>query len=146
MHDTLTATEIGVGLAAPQIGRPLKIFLVLENAVRKTDGKDSDASEEPVKKEKKVTRIFVNPRIIKAARKKVWMTEGCLSVDGSFGKIRRSKKVTVEAHDERGKKFIRGASGLLAEIIQHEVDHLHGILFIDNAKEVKKLDHEESFS
>ena len=142
MRDTLAATDIGVGLAAPQVGRPLRIFLVLENALRPDTGHTEEAAAHSPK-EKKTTLAFINPRVVKASRKKVWMTEGCLSVDGKFGKIRRSEKVTVEALNEHGKKFIRGASGLLAEIIQHEADHLNGVLFIDSAKEVKKVEAEK---
>lgn len=142
MHDTLVATDIGVGLAAPQISRSLRIFLVLEEVVKKKQEELSKESKELKKKERK-TLVFVNPTIIKASGKKVWMVEGCLSVDGIFGKIRRSEKVTIEAHDEHGKKISRGASGIFAEIIQHEMDHLDGVLFIDNAKEVRKVKAEE---
>lgn len=140
MRDTLTATDIGVGLAAPQIGHSLRIFLALKDAGQKPDSRPAEETPEHSQKVKKTTLAFINPRIVKASRKKVWMTEGCLSVDGIFGKIRRAEKVTVEALDERGKKFTRGASGLFAEIIQHEIDHLNGVLFIDSAKEIKKVE------
>ena len=72
------------------------------------------------------------------SREKEWMPEGCLSVRPLYGKTFRSVKATVVAYDENGKKFTRGASGLLAQIFQHETDHLKGILFIDHAKDVKE--------
>jgi peptide deformylase len=66
------------------------------------------------------------------------MPEGCLSVRWLYGNTFRSKKATVTAYDENGKKFVRGASGLLAQIFQHETDHLVGTLFIDHAKNIKE--------
>ena len=82
--------------------------------------------------------ILINPKISRLSRKKEWIPEGCLSVRPLYGKTFRSKKATVTAYDENGKKFTRGASGLLAQIFQHETDHLNGILFIDHAKDVKE--------
>ena len=67
------------------------------------------------------------------------MEEGCLSVRYLYGKIRRSKKITMKAYNENGKIFQRGASGLLAQIFQHENDHLDGKLFIDKAKDIEDL-------
>ena len=58
---------------------------------------------------------------------------------GVYGEVKRCEKVTVEYFDESGKKHARGASGLLARVIQHELDHLNGVLFIDKAKNIKKL-------
>ena len=72
--------------------------------------------------------IFINPKITKISKKKKTVKEGCLSVTGVFGVITRAEKVTVEAHNEKGEKITRGASGLLAQIFQHEMDHLNGIL------------------
>ena len=67
------------------------------------------------------------------------MEEGCLSVRYLYGKVSRGLKATIEAHDENGKKFERGGTGLLAQIFQHEVDHLNGILFIDKTKYVEEI-------
>jgi peptide deformylase len=68
------------------------------------------------------------------SRKKVDGSEGCLSVPGKFGIVRRNEKITVEALDENGKKITRGAANFFARVLQHELDHLEGILFIDKAK------------
>lgn len=84
--------------------------------------------------------VFINPVIVKESREKRWMEgEGCLSVRWIYGKVRRSTKVTLKAHNERGELVERGAGGLLAHIFQHEVDHLNGILFIDKAKDLEEI-------
>ena len=72
------------------------------------------------------------------SKKRQILDEGCLSVRPLFGKVERSEKATVTAYDENGKKFTRGGSGLLAQIFQHEIDHLNGILFIDKATDLKE--------
>jgi len=82
--------------------------------------------------------VFINPKIFKLSREKDWVPEGCLSVRWLYGKTYRSKKATVEAYDKNGKKFKMGGSGLLAQIFQHETDHLNGILFTDHAKDIKE--------
>ena len=68
------------------------------------------------------------------------MPEGCLSVDNIFGQIKRSKRAVIEAFNENGKKFRKSASGLFAQAMQHETDHLNGILFIDTAINLKTLE------
>ena len=65
--------------------------------------------------------------------------EGCLSVDTWYGKTKRAQKVTIRAYDENGKAIERGASGLLAQIFQHEIDHLNGVLFTDHATDLVQL-------
>lgn len=143
MSDSLASQEDGVAIAAPQIGYSLRIFVVsgkifekdfLQN---KTD-KINDKKSKVPKKEIPKNLVFINPKISKLSRDKKWVPEGCLSVRWLYGKTHRSSKATVEALDENGKKFTRGGSGLLAQIFQHETDHLNGILFIDHAKEVRE--------
>ena len=88
--------------------------------------------------------FFINPKISKLSREKDWVPEGCLSVRWLYGMTFRSKKATITAYDENCKKFTRGASGLLAQIFQHECDHLDGILFVDRALDiVEKADIKE---
>jgi peptide deformylase len=67
------------------------------------------------------------------------MEEGCLSVRSFYGKVKRSKEITIEAYNEKGEKKKYEARGLLAQIFQHEIDHLQGILFIDKAKYIQNL-------
>ena len=82
--------------------------------------------------------VFINPKILKLSKEREWLPEGCLSVRWLYGKTYRSKKVILTAYDEKGKKLKRGASGLLAQIFQHETDHLNGILFVDHAKDIRE--------
>lgn len=147
MSEALRKESDGVALAAPQIGYPLRIFIVsgkifLKNFSQKREAASAAARRESAKEIKAEKRpkdlVFINPKISKLSREKEWIPEGCLSIRPLYGKTFRSKKVTLTAYDENGKKFARGASGLLAQIFQHETDHLNGILFIDHAKEVKE--------
>lgn len=114
-----------VGMAAPQIGEEMQIFVteIRETIHRKTN-KVSDIDG---------LRVFVNPKILSFSEKTVKGWEGCGSVaeSGLFGKVERSESIFVEAHDDKGKKFNLEARGLLARVIQHEMDHLNGIVFID---------------
>lgn len=126
MSETLALQEDGVALAAPQIGIPLRIFVVKGSIFAK-------AGEDPTQIP---DDVYINPVITKRSRDTEWMDEGCLSVKNYFGKAKRSSKATVRAYNEKGKLFERGASGLLAQIFQHETDHLNGILFTSHAIDV----------
>ncbi|MBU0612115.1 peptide deformylase [Patescibacteria group bacterium] len=136
MSDSLKSQDDGVALAAPQIGYPLKIFVV-SGKIFDIDfirGQGLPTNKKDIPKD----LIFINPKISKLSKEKEWVPEGCLSVRWIYGKVHRSKKATITAYDEKGKKIIRGASGLLAQIFQHETDHLDGTLFIDKAKELQE--------
>ncbi len=109
----------GVALAAPQIGINRRIFVIDEKR-----GFKEDAKWKPT--------VFINPEIINTSSKMLLMHEGCLSVRGTYGDTWRATNVTVTAYDENGNKFNYGAGGLTAHIIQHECDHLDGILFVDH--------------
>jgi peptide deformylase len=153
MQEALKSQDDGVAIAAPQIGYSLRIFVVSgkiftaefrARGVSQADGPRGSApvatgDSDPAHGDSASKNlIFINPVISKLSKDKEWVPEGCLSVRWLYGKTFRSKKATVTAYDENGKKFIRGASGLLAQIFQHETDHLNGILFIDHAKDVKE--------
>ena len=138
MTKAFSVAKDGVALAATQIGVPLRIFIVLkEYTENKTAQELKEIQEKKVKPE---IVVFINPKITKISKKKQTVREGCLSVVGTFGAITRAEKVTVEAYNEKGEKFSRGASGLLAQIFQHEMDHLNGILFTDTATNLEKLE------
>lgn len=122
MREALDACDDGVALAAPQIGETLRIFIVHPRAWKQVPSGEH--------------LVYINPTILKRSKKKEEMDEGCLSVRGIYGKTKRSPRATVEAYDEHGKKFTRGAGGLLAQIFQHETDHLNGILFVDHATDL----------
>ncbi len=100
----------GIGLAAPQVGQSISVCVVTH-----VDG--------PL--------VMVNPRITKHSFRKQVMEEGCLSIPGVFGTVRRPKRVAVTYTDRHGKEQQVDAQGMLARVIQHEVDHLNGILFTD---------------
>jgi len=144
MTDALSVAKDGVALAAPQIGIPLRIFIVLKEytenktaqELKEIQGKKDKAPEQ----NKSEIVVFINPKITKISKKKQTVREGCLSVVGIFGAITRAEKVTAEAYNEKGEKFSRGASGLLAQIFQHEIDHLNGILFTDTATNLEKIE------
>lgn len=138
MKDALRPYKEGVAIAAPQIGYGLRIFAVSGHIFNEEALTEND-------KEKATSPdfVFINPEIVKSSQKKEWMNEGCLSVSNVFGEVRRALKVTVRAYDERGNLFTRGTSGLLAQIVQHEVDHLNGILFIDKAWDIREIPQEE---
>lgn len=144
MQSALKRQDDGVAIAAPQIGYGLRVFVVSGKIF---SGKGGLASSEEIsrkieakeKTRKKIKdKIFINPKISKLSQEKEWMPEGCLSVRWLYGQTFRHKKTMVTAYDENGKKFVRGASGLLAQIFQHETDHLNGILFTDHAKDIKE--------
>lgn len=132
MKQALESQSDGVALAAPQIGIPLRIFIVSKKAFAIMDDEDpKDTSYEDL--------ICINPQIIKKSKKTQIMDEGCLSVRGSYGNVKRARQATIEAYNEHADKFTRGGGGLLAQIFQHEIDHLNGILFIDKAEDVETI-------
>ena len=112
----------GIGLAAIQIGVPKRIIVI-------------DISKDENKKE---PRYFVNPIIRNRNEEKAKYEEGCLSVPDQFAEIERPNACEVEYLDYYGKKILLKADGLLATCIQHEMDHLEGILFIDYLSKLKK--------
>jgi len=136
MRSALDTQDDGVAIAAPQIGEPLRIFIVSPKVwlPQEEGGHAIEVPDAPMHH-----RVFINPRIINQSKKTDMMDEGCLSVRWKYGKVRRSKQATITAYDEHGESFTLGASGLLAQIFQHETDHLDGVLFIDKATEVIDL-------
>ena len=121
MLDTMYAAN-GIGLAAIQIGIPKRIIVM--------DLSKKEGEKEPL--------YFVNPNIIERNKDKSTYEEGCLSVPNQFAEIDRPSKCDVEYLDYYGKKKLLKAEGLLATCIQHEMDHLEGILFIDYLSKLKK--------
>lgn len=138
MAATLRSTPDGIGIAAPQIGYSLSMFLASEEALK---WEEAAAMEKSTRKKKKwAYYTFINPHITKTSRTQTDEPEGCLSVPGTYGHVRRAEKVTITAYDETGKKFTRGASKLYARLMQHETDHLNGILFISKARDIRAVD------
>lgn len=123
----------GVGLAAPQIEKSIRL-LVCE--FQPKEGEELDKNLQPFP-----LTVLVNPVITKYSKDEVVFDEGCLSFLGLEMKISRPREVNVLAQDQTGKKIKIRAKGLFARILQHEIDHLNGILFPDYAKDVKNLRH-----
>jgi peptide deformylase len=109
----------GVGLAAPQVGIHKRIFII------------------DISKEKTDLKIFINPTILKMEGE-ICDEEGCLSIPGEYANVTRAEKVEASAQDLDGNEFLIKAEGLLARAIQHEFDHLNGILFLDRLPSFKK--------
>jgi peptide deformylase len=128
MKEALEKEPDGAALAAPQLGISLRIFMLAERVFGENGSDKKNAGQKHL--------VFINPVIVKRSKKKATLEEGCLSVRGKYGLITRSLNVTIEAYDEHGEKFSRGAGGLLAQAFQHECDHLDGVLFVDSAKEL----------
>ena len=123
MKETM-AMENGVGLAAPQIGVLERVILV-------------ETQDGP--------QAFINPVIIHRSLRKIDSEEGCLSVPGVFGIVRRHRRVTVQAFNERAEAVTIHAQQFPAIIFQHETDHLDGVLFIDRAKKTWEADHKPTY-
>ncbi len=126
MEESLDAEPDGAALAAPQIGVPLRIFILSRKVFAPKDAQEAGDTH----------FVFINPTIIRRSKRKHRVDEGCLSVRGKYGTIVRSTNVTIEAYDEQGVIFTRGAGGLMAQAFQHETDHLDGVLFVDKANEL----------
>lgn len=155
MKKVLAAEKYGVAIAAPQLGESLRMFIVAGRAFQKPDsasesepapksvskrssGLAEDGPRTFAKQSPANDMIFINPELIRVSKKKSEMPEGCLSVRGMYGSVLRHDKATVRAIDEQGKPFIYHGSGLVAQIFQHEIDHLGGILYTDKATNTTK--------
>lgn len=136
MSEALASQDDGVAIAAPQIGVSYRIFLVAGNALEMMY---PELGANLPKNVPVPDMVFINPKIIKLSPEREEMEEGCLSVRYLYGKTMRATKARVRAEDEEGNAFEFGGSGLLAQIFQHECDHLDGILFIDNATDVRDV-------
>lgn len=119
MTEAMIANEpSGIGLAAPQVGQTVRVIVVSTE---------------------KGPAVFINPEITEKSREKESLTEGCLSFPGLFLDIKRPKRVRVQALDKDGQTVKIEAEGLFARVLQHEIDHLDGILFIDRLRFDQKL-------
>jgi peptide deformylase len=123
MKFTLERKKFGIGLAAPQIGKSLAIsFIGLKPTPSRPNLKRQDM-------------VIINPTIIKSFGQKVPMWEGCISFGDPYAKTERYKKIRVSWLDEKAKKHEKDFDGILAHVLQHEIDHLNGVLFVDRVKD-----------
>ena len=127
------ARKHGVGLAAPQIGQNIRVVLI---ALQKSKTIGEDFRVVPM----------INPEIMNFSSETWIVEEGCLSLPGLFVPVERSRKVTVRYLDEKGHEKIIALENINARIIQHEVDHLDGILIVDRVKKLEKVSDEEGMA
>jgi peptide deformylase len=138
MKALLLKEKYGVALAAPQVSEPLRLFIVSGKALARDarNAPDEPGSDDAPEPPPLPDQVYINPELVKLSRQKQDKHEGCLSVRGKWGEVPRAEKATIRAYDENGKKIERGASGFLAHIFQHEMDHLDGVLYTDKATHV----------
>jgi peptide deformylase len=132
MTESLDAEPDGVALAAPQIGLSYRIFIVRFDRTVPPPPEGAPALEPEI-------GVFINPVFVNCSRKREEMDEGCLSVRNIYGKTDRYVRATVRARRVDGSTFERGGGGLMAQIFQHETDHLDGMLFIDHAHDIVEI-------
>ncbi len=128
----------GVGLAAPQVNVPLRIAVIEYG-----EGEEFDEDDDTPPAPKKLYTL-INPEITRMSTEMLMGSEGCLSMPGLIADVERAESVTVTALNRRGQPVKIKASGWLARIFQHEIDHLDGVLFTDKAKEVRNLEEDET--
>jgi len=119
----------GVGLAAPQIGVPIQLAVIED----RPEYSKEIAPERLAERERQAVpfHVLINPRIVRQSDDQTEFFEGCLSLGGYSALVKRSRQVAVECWDERGQARVIEAQGWYARILQHEIDHLHGRLYID---------------
>lgn len=133
MWDTMYNAN-GVGLAAPQIGRPLRMFVVDPAPF----AEDDELDNEEIEQLKNLRKVFINPKITDEKGEEWGFSEGCLSIPEIREDIFRKPEITIEYLDEDWQKNTETYSGLAARVIQHEYDHIEGILFTDKLSSLKK--------
>lgn len=131
----------GVALAAPQVGVSYRLFIVRKDRTLPPVVVPEGALLPPVSTPVPEIEVYINPEIIKTSRKRARADEGCLSVRGVYGTTNRHERVTLKARRIDGSRFQRGAGGLMAQIFEHEIDHLNGILFTDHAEHLIHIQH-----
>jgi peptide deformylase len=119
-HDS----EFGAALAAIQVGEPIRLTVVRNSF---ENGED------------KTFTTLINPEIVKSSPEMVSDIEGCLSVTGIYGRVKRHLKIKVKAQDLEGNEIRLSLEGFPARVLQHEIDHMHGIIFLDHIKDSKNL-------
>jgi peptide deformylase len=137
MIETMRAAG-GVGLAAPQIGRSLRVVVIEAPQRLAQAGADPEEEMEPPKEGADEVIVLVNPQIVRRTGQRQ-VTEGCLSVPGYWGEITRALKVTVKGLNREGREVRVKGEELLAQALEHEIDHINGVLYIDYLESVDQL-------
>ncbi len=133
MRETMK-NAMGVGLAAPQINKTIRLFLVDTRAF----AEDENLTKKEQTFLENFNRVFINAKIIKETGKEWTFNEGCLSIPNIREDVNRKDTITIEYQDENFKKHTEVLTGLAARVVQHEYDHIEGILFTDKLSSLKK--------
>jgi peptide deformylase len=134
MYDTMY-NAYGVGLAAPQVGLPIRLFIVDTEPFSDSD----DLTKEEQTQLKTFKKTFINAKIIKEEGEEWGFNEGCLSIPEVREDVYRNEKITIQYQDENFITKTEVFDGLIARVIQHEYDHIEGILFTDRISSLKKV-------
>ena len=133
MKETMESAQ-GIGLAAPQIGKSIRLFIVDTSPF----SEDDELSEEERDILKNFNKIFINPKILSEEGNDWAFNEGCLSIPNINEDVLRKDTLTIEYLDENFKKKVETINGLVARVVQHEYDHIEGVLFTDKLSSLKK--------
>ena len=129
MFETMYAAP-GIGLAAVQVGVPIRLLVI--------DLQEPENPEDPESKAVCDPKVFINPEVLWHSDTEVPYTEGCLSVPEQYAEVMRPDRIRAKWQDEQGKTYEEEIDGLLAVCLQHEMDHLNGVLFIDHLSRLKR--------
>ena len=129
MFETMYAAP-GIGLAAVQVGVPIRLLVIDLQEPKDPEDPESGVIKQP--------RVFINPEVLWHSDDEVPYTEGCLSVPEQYAEVMRPERIKARWQDEHGKVFEQDIDGLLAVCLQHEMDHLNGVLFIDHLSRLKR--------
>ncbi len=133
MFETMYESN-GVGLAAPQIDKSIRLFVIDAEAFADLDEEMTDAQKEQLKGKK----VFINAKILEESGKEWSFSEGCLSIPGINEDVTRKERIKITYYDRDFNKHTEEIDGILARVIQHEYDHIEGILFTDHLSAFKK--------
>lgn len=138
MFETMNAAS-GVGLAAPQVGKAIRLFVVDATPFAEVEeGEESEFSKKELEQIKDFKKVFINARILEEEGIEWKFNEGCLSIPKVRDDVPRKPKIKIEYFDENFKKYTETYDGIIARIIQHEYDHIEGILFTDKISPLKR--------
>ena len=124
----------GVGIAAPQIGKSIRLFVIDASPF----SEDKEISDDEISTLKNFKKVFINPKIIDETGDECNFIEGCLSIPDIREDIKRKEKITIKYYNESFEEIELELEGLAARVVQHEYDHIEGVLFIDKLSSLKK--------
>lgn len=137
MYETMYAAN-GVGLAAPQVGLGIRLFVVDTHAGADSDDPDAEKAPEDTDAEPRLKKAFINPYIVEEEGEEWGFEEGCLSIPNIREEVKRQPRLVLQYMDEEFREHEEEFEGFAARVIQHEHDHLDGVLFIDHLSALRK--------